>query len=245
MKIPADAAVCVIAEAWVSVHIQDATGKTTRDWPYLRVDIFAEIAAKHRVLADLLSGLTERQREAQSLCSEWSVQDVAHLIVSLEVSIPKFALTMLACGGSFDRANSRLARKQAQRPFEEIVDVLRGKADKRFTPPGAGPEAPLTDVMVHGLDICWPLDIDRQVPVPAHRWSKALTFLTTLAANGLVIKGAMDGLRFEAQDADWVQGDGPVVRGNAGALLLALTGRATALEHLQGNGVTTLRTRAS
>lgn len=215
-------------------------------WHYRRMDIFAEIAAERRVLADLLSGLTPQQRAAQSLCSEWTVQDVAgHLIVSLEVSLPKFALTMLACGGSFDRANNRLARKQAQRPFEEIVDTLRTKADNRFTPPGAGPEAPLTDVLVHGLDICWPLDIQRAIPVPAERWSRALTFLTTRAANGLVVKGAMDGLRFEAQDVDWVHGNGPAVRGNAGALLLVLTGRATALKHLQGEGVATLRSRTT
>lgn len=168
-----------------------------------------------------------------------------HLIVPLEVSLPKFALAILACGGSFDRANNRLARKQAQRPFVEIVHTLRNKADKRFTPPGAGPEAPLTDVLVHGLDICWPLDIQREIPVPTERWSTALTFLTTRAANGLVVRGAIDGLRFEAQDVGWVHGDGPVVRGNAGAILLALTGRATALEHLRGEGVATLRSRAS
>lgn len=210
------------------------------------MDIFAEIADERRVLADLLSGLTPRQRAAQSLCSEWTVRDVAaHLIVSLEVGLPKFALTMLASGGSFDRANHRLARKQAQRPFEEIVEVLRTKADHRFTPPGAGPQAPMTDVLVHGLDICWPLGIDREVPVPAERWSTALTFLTTRAAQGLVVKSAMDGLRFEARDVGWDHGDAPTVRGNADALLLALTGRATALEHLRGDGVATLRSRAS
>ena len=210
------------------------------------MDIFAEIAAERRVLADLLSGLTPQQRATQSLCSEWTVQDVAgHLIVPLEVSLPRFAVAMLAARGSFDRANKQLARKQAQRPFEEIVDVLRSKADHRFTPPGAGPEAPLTDVLVHGLDICWPLDLDREVPVPAQRWSTALTFLTTRAAHGLVVKGGMDGLRFEAQDVDWVHGHGPAVRGTAGALLLALTGRATALDHLEGDGVATLRSRVS
>ena len=220
--------------------------KAAGGWQYLCMDIFAEITDERRVLADLLSGLTPQQRATRSLCSAWTVQDVSgHMIVSLEVSLPKFALTMLACGGSFDRANDRLARKQAQRPFEEIVGVLHNKADKRFTPPGAGPEAPLTDVLVHGLDICWPLEIDRKIPVPAQRWITALTFLTTRAANGLVVKGAMDGLRFEAQDVDWAHGGGPAVRGSAAALLLVLTGRAIALGHLHGEGVTTLQHRVS
>lgn len=208
------------------------------------MDIFAEIADERRGLADLLSELTTQQRGVQSLCSQWTVQDVAaHLIVSLEVGIPKFVLTMLACGGSFDRANVRLASKQAQRPFKEVVEVLRNKADHRFTPPGAGPEAPLTDVLVHGLDIRWPLEIDRKIP--EERLSKALTFLTTRAANGLVVKGSMEGLRFEAHDVDWVYGDGPAVSGDAGTLLLALTGRATAFEHIHGDGVATLRSRMS
>lgn len=210
------------------------------------MDTFAEIADERRLLADLLSELTTEQHAVQSLCSEWTVHEVAaHLIVPLEVSLPKFGLTMLACGGRFDRANSRLARKQAQQPFEDIVAVLRHKADKRFTPPGAGPEAPLTDVLVHGLDMCWPLGIDRMTPPPARRWVQSLTFLTTPAADGLFTKCAIGGLRFEAHDVDWVYGDGPEVRGSAAALLLALTGRKPALEHLTGDGVSTLRSRAS
>jgi len=63
------------------------------------------------------------------------VQDVAaHLVVPLEVGLPKFILAILASRASFDRGNDRLARKQAQRPFDEIVAILRQKADKRFTP---------------------------------------------------------------------------------------------------------------
>ena len=191
-------------------------------------------------MADLLSGLTGEQCAAQSLCSEWSVQDVAaHLIVPLEVSTPKFMLAMLACRGNFDRANVRLAREQAQRPFDEIVELLRRKADTRFTPPGAGPEAPLTDLLVHGLDIRWPLQLTRQIP--DERLQKSLTFLTGASARGLVAKGTLDGLRFEASDIDWAHGNGPTVSGNAEALLLAMTGRTIALGHLDGDGVATLR----
>jgi uncharacterized protein (TIGR03083 family) len=208
------------------------------------VDTFAEIADERRGLADLLSGLTGEQRAAQSLCSEWSVQDVVgHLLVSLEVSTPKFMLAILACRGSFDRANVRLAREQTQRPFDEMIELLRRKADKRFSPPGAGPEAPLTDLLVHGLDIRWPLGLARQIP--AARLQKSLTFLTTPAARGLVPKGALDGLRLEASEVDWAHGSGPSVIGDAEALLLAMTGRTAALGHLAGDGVATLRGRLS
>lgn len=134
----------------------------------------------------------------------------AHLIVSLEVGIPKFMLSMLVCRGSFDRANIRLTRQLARRPIEEIIEVLRQKAETRFTPPGAGPEAPLTDLLVHGLDIRWPLRLTRDVP--RERLQKSLTFVSCTPARGIVAKGALNGLRFEANDIDWAHGSGPTVR---------------------------------
>ena len=206
------------------------------------MDTFAEIADERRGLADLMSGLTNEQQAVQSLCAEWSVHDVAaHLITPLEVSTAKFALAMLACRGNFDRANVRLTREQARRPFAEIVEVLRQKADVRFTPPGAGPEAPLTDLLLHGLDIRWPLELTRTIP--PERLRTSLTFLTSTSARGVVAKGRLDGLRFEATDLDWAHGDGLVLRGNAEALLLAIAGRAAALDTLTGDGVPTLRAR--
>lgn len=206
------------------------------------MDVFAEIAAERRGLADLLAGLTAEQRASASLCDGWSVQEVVgHLVVPLQVGIPRFALTMLVCGGNFDRANTRLARDQASRPYDELIETLRRRADKRFTPPGAGPEAPLTDVLVHGLDICWPLGLTH--PVPADRWRTCLGFLTSTSAGSLVGKGLVEGLQLRAEDVDWAYGAGPTVSGDAGSLALALTGRADAVDHLAGDGVETLRSR--
>lgn len=206
------------------------------------MDLFVEIAAERRELADLLSELTEAQRKTTSLCSEWTVQGVVgHLVVPLEVGMGKFGLAMVRALGDFDKANSRLALKQGQRPFEEIVDVLRRKADKRFTPPGMGPEAPLTDLLVHGLDIRWPLGIDREIP--QDRLRTCLQFVADDGAETLVAKGALDGLRFETTNLDWAHGSGPLVSGDADAVLLAMAGRPAALERLEGEGVKTLSAR--
>ena len=208
------------------------------------MDIFAEIADERRGLADLLSGLTLEQQTAQSLCGEWAVRDVVgHLVVPLEVSASRFLRAIVASGGSFDRANTRLAREQARRPFEDLLKVLRRKAASRFTPPGSGPEAPLADLLVHGLDIRWPLGLARSIP--DERLRPTLTFLTATRARGFVAKGALSGLRFEADDIDWAHGSGPTVSGDAETLLLAVTGRAPALERLDGDGVATLRRRLS
>ena len=153
------------------------------------MDTFAEIADERRGLADLLSGLTAEQQATQSLCSEWSVHDVvAHLVVPLEVGIPRFALAMLVSRGNFDRANVRLTRERARRPFGELLEVLRSKADTKFTPPGAGPEAPLTDVLVHGLDIRWPLGLPRVIP--EQRLRTSLGYVTDPASRSVVPKGS-------------------------------------------------------
>ncbi|GEA88994.1 maleylpyruvate isomerase family mycothiol-dependent enzyme [Cellulomonas cellasea] len=207
------------------------------------MDAFDEIADERRALAEQLAALTPEQQATRSLCVAWSVHDVlAHLIMPLEVSTPRVVLAVLLAGGSFHRANERVTRRLAKRPFRDIVEVLHRKADTRFTPPGSGPEAPLLDVLVHGLDIRWPLQLHREIP--GSRLRSSLAFLMT-APSGLVPKGALAGLRFEAQDIDFAHGAGPVVSGTAEALLLTCTGRTAALGSLVGEGVPALRDRLS
>lgn len=205
------------------------------------MDIFAAIADERRALADQLDDLTPAERWAPSLCRGWSVHVVlAHLVVPLEVGLPAFGLAILRARGSFHRANDRLARRHAERPFEELTGVLRSRADHRFTPPGEGPEAPLVDVLVHGLDIRRPLDL------PAHlapdRASVALTALMR-GPGAVVPRNNLTGLRFEATDLDWGAGSGRAVSGSAEDLLLAVTGRPAGLAGLTGDGVATLRDR--
>ncbi len=206
------------------------------------MDTFAEIADERRGLAELVSGLTDEQWATRSLCSAWTVRDVvAHLVVPLEVGMPRFALAMLRARGNFDRANDRLARELARRPVGELVEVLRRKADSRFTPPGMGPEAPLTDLLVHGLDIRRPLGLPRELP--PERLRTALTFAVSTPLGGSVTRDTLGDLRFAADDLDWAHGSGPAVTGPAEALLLAVTGRTAALRQLEGDGVPVLRSR--
>lgn len=202
------------------------------------MDIFADIADERRAVAGMLADLPPENRSVSSLCDGWTVHHVAaHLIMPLTVSMPAIMVAMIASGGNFDRANNKLTKQLARRPFEEIIEILQTKADKKFTPPGAGPEAPLTDILVHGLDIRWPLGLPRQIP--EQRLRTALTHLTTKSANGVATSGVLTGRRFEATDVDWSYGEGPLVSGAAGALLLALTGRTVAVAHLAGEGAET------
>lgn len=205
------------------------------------MDIFAAIADERRQLAEQLSSLSSQQQATQSLCEAWTVHDViAHLTMPLDVSMARFVVAMLVAGGNFDLANRRLTRRQAAQPFEGLINLLQRKADSRFTPPGEGPEAPLTDVIVHGLDVRWPLGLPCEVP--ESRATVALNALMKAPAS-VVHKGALDGLRFEATDLDWRYGDGATVSAPAHVLLLAITGRAEAAEMLRGDGAATLKRR--
>lgn len=198
------------------------------------------IAQERHAAADMLADLSAEQLRTQSLCTNWTVQDVAaHLIVPLEVSMAKFALAMITSRG-FDRANAKLARQHGERPISEIIAVLRRKADHRFTPPGGGPEMPLTDLLVHGLDIRRPLGIPRAIPEDRIRIS--LTSLTE-GGNQVAPAGRLDGLRLHATDIDWLYGQGAPVTGAADALTLAIAGRREALDELHGDGVGILRQR--
>ena len=67
--------------------------------------------------------------------------------------------------------------------------------------------------------------------------------MTSVRGRVGIRKGALAGLRFAADDLDWAHGQGPTVAGRAEALLLAITGRTAALDHLSGDGLPTLRDR--
>ena len=197
------------------------------------MDLFSVIASERRSLADLLEDLTPDQQEAQSLCSEWTVKQVAaHLVMPMEVGMLGFMAAMLRHRGNFDVANNALARKQAQRPFAEIVEILRDKADHRFTPPGLGPEAPLTDVIVHGLDITTPLGLTHHVP--DEHLAVALDHLAEPSPKSRAASRQLNGVRLEADDIDWSHGDGPLVTAPARAILLALAGRVAGWDQLTG-----------
>jgi len=201
------------------------------------------IAAERRTIADELEGLTAEQLATQSLCNAWTVHDVAaHLLMPLTLGMGTVLAAMAAALGRFDRANIKLTAKVAERPIAEIAAELRAQAQNTFTPPGMGFEAPLTDALVHGEDFRRPLGLTHQFDPAAMRTS--LDFVTTNKGQRVFPgKARLAGLRFEAQDIGWCNGDGAPVRGRAADVLLAICGRTVALDDLTGEGVSLLRIR--
>ena len=202
-------------------------------------EVFALVAAERRRAADMFEGLREEQWTAQSLCTEWTVRDIAaHLIGPFCISVPRFLAGAVLSGG-FHTYSVKATRRLAQRPVSEIVAVLRANAERTFVPPGTGPVAPLTDLAVHTRDVARPLGLATTASPGA--WRAVLDFLASArASRGFVRRGRLEGLRWRATDLDWSSGAGREVAGPAEALALAMTGRAVALADLSGDGVPVL-----
>jgi uncharacterized protein (TIGR03083 family) len=100
-----------------------------------------------------------------------------------------------------------------------------------------GPPAPamamLGEAVVHGEDILRPIGVAR---APAEAAVNACLQMYVGASFPVGGKKRIKGLRLVATDIGWAHGTGPEVSGPALSLMLAMTGRATGLDDLSGDG---------
>jgi uncharacterized protein (TIGR03083 family) len=200
------------------------------------MDISDVLADERRATADLLAGLTDEQWSEQSLCSAWTVKDVAvHLVPTTGKGLGEFVWATVRARGNIHRASESLtARYAAAMTTAQILEGLRDGADDSFAPPGVGLLGPYTDVLVHRLDITVPLGIE--VDPPVEPWRASLDFLVgPKGRRGFVARG-LPALTLRATDLDWSHGSGPEVAGPAAALGLTLCGRSAWLDRLSGPG---------
>ena len=203
------------------------------------MDNWSAIAAERRALADVLDSLTPEQWATRSLCEAWTVREVAaHLLVGPTIGLPRFLLAMGKARGNFDRASEAITAGFAQRPTETLVAELRSIADSHWTPPMMGSVAPLTDVLVHSMDIRIPLEIADDRPVEP--WRPVLDFLVSPKARRGFVGKELPRLQYATTDLDWSHGSGDEVRGPAVALALTLLGRPARAGELSGPGLATL-----
>ena len=207
------------------------------------MDIWTELADERRLVADELEALEPTAWSRPTTCGGWTVHELtAHLTVPLTVGRAEPVVAVLKAG-SIDRGIAAMTEARASAPPSELIATIRDKADRRFAPPGLGPVAPLTDVIVHGIELRRAAGVQRTVA--PQRLRAALEFVTSGKARGFVPPSRTKGLRYEAIDLDWARGpaDAPLVRGAVEDLLLAITGRPSALDALDGDGVATLAAR--
>ena len=205
------------------------------------MDLLTAIADERRTIADMLETLTDEQWSTPSLAEGWTVRNVtAHLVMPFRYSLPKVMWEVAKARGNFNKVADNIAKRDASLPTAELIDTLRRKADHKFKPPGQGFEAPLTDAVVHGLDIRLPLGIDRTVP--ADRWRTILDYVIQPKVQKF-FKTDLSGVTLSATDLGWSSGSGPTVSGSADDIGLVMTGRRSALDRLSGDGVALLSSR--
>jgi uncharacterized protein (TIGR03083 family) len=100
----------------------------------------------------------------------------------------------------------------------------------------------LRALMIHQQDMRRPLGQPRTIP--AERLSYALDLgLTRAGSANLGSRKRASGLRLKATDINWTAGDGAEVVGSGEAILMTISGRASALQELSGAGTAELARR--
>jgi uncharacterized protein (TIGR03083 family) len=205
-----------------------------------KADIWPVIHTERKALAADLQELSADQWSTASLCGEWTVGDVAaHMTATARMTPPVFFAKLAGTGFSLTRLQDKdIAREKGDSPadtlahFEAIVTSVKH-------PPGPA-DTWLGETIIHGEDIRRPLGIRRDYPAGAV--ARVATFFT--GSNLLIgAKRRIEGLTLRATDANWTHGSGPEASGPLLSLVLAMTGRKTALDDLTGEGVATLRAR--
>lgn len=204
-------------------------------------DDLIELARAERTdLAQFLHTLTPQQWDAPTLCTEWRVRDVVAHVISYDVLSPVRLVGRFLQGARQRKSPNSIGVEKAASLTQ--VEVL-SRFEAHLTPTGltAGFHGAigLTDALIHHQDIRRALGQPRMVP--AERLHPALAF--ALRSPRLPAKRLVGGLRLVATDLDWVNGDGPEVRGTAEALLMAIAGRHGITTELDGPGVQVLHRR--
>ncbi|GAA3487108.1 maleylpyruvate isomerase family mycothiol-dependent enzyme [Streptomyces cremeus] len=200
-------------------------------WPL----VHAERAA---LLIDL-DRLDDAQWEKQSLCAGWTVHDVAaHLADTWKTTRLGFVAAMVRARFDFDRQNAAGVARERRATPQETLEELRQAAGRRSTPP-APLDTRLVEEVVHGEDIRRPLGLMHTYAPEAV--VRALRLQTRTSASLGGARERVAGVCLTATDSAAVTiGDGPEVSGTALALLLAVSGRKSALDELEGPGVAVL-----
>lgn len=184
-------------------------------------------------LAAFLATLEPEQWDAATLCEQWRVRDVVAHLVSYDELDARGLLARFA-RGRFLPSRVNAVGFDAYRDYRP--DQLLALLNEHLTPRGFtaafGGMIALLDGLIHHQDIRRPLGRPREIP--EERLRRALP--AALVAPPIGAFWRARGLRLVATDIGWTARKGPELRGPAEALLMAVAGRADALDELTGPG---------
>jgi uncharacterized protein (TIGR03083 family) len=204
------------------------------------MDLWPVTVEERRSLLATFEQLDGDQWDVPSLSEQWSVRQVlAHLILAARPPLKRYVVAAAKARGSFDTANHVLAVEDARRPVTELLADYRAVIPHRFSPPGWPAAAPLSDILLHSLDVRIPLGLPTERP-PQH-YAPVMDLLFSRAGRSVAPKGRPL-VRWVATDHAWSHGDGEEVRGAIADLALTASGRSAHLDQLEGPGAAALRT---
>ena len=207
----------------------------------MKTDVtWKHIHSEREEMAQTLAGLPADAWAEPSLCTGWSIQQMAgHILAAAEQTPANFYKELISAGFKFDVFTDRAAKRLGALPPTVLIERLKARTTTTNHPP-APVMAMLGEIVVHGEDIRRPLGLTHQVPEEA-----LVAVADSYKKSNLLLgsKKRIAGLRLRAADADWQTGTGPEVTGPLASLILAMTGRQDALRDLSGDGLATLRSR--
>ena len=209
---------------------------------------WAAIDAHRLDLAGLLDGLSEEDWRRPSLCTDWTVRDVAAHLTLQQVGLGDLLAMsggMVRARGNLDRMVADAARRRAAKlTTGQTIAEIRAMVGSRRHNLGVTYRETLIDILVHSQDIA--VALDRELPVPPPAAATALDRMWSMRwPPPFPATHIMKRYRLTATDTDWSAGEGPEVDAPIGALLLLGAGRLVALPHLSGPGAVDLTTRLS
>lgn len=200
-------------------------------WPWT-------VDARQSLLATF-EELDDQQWEVESRCEGWSVREVlAHLILAARPPARRYVAAVARARGDFDKANHALAVADGRKPPGELIAEYRNVVDHRFSPPGWPQAAPLSDILLHGLDVRLALGLpgDQQ----PERYEPVMGLLFSRAARSFT-RAKRPSVTWVATDHSWTRGEGPAVEGAIADLAFTAAGRDARIGQLTGEGVQALR----
>ena len=206
------------------------------------MDTWTSVKNGREALSDYLATLPPEGWDKPSLCSAWTVKDVAaHMLVVPTMQKGQVFRAFFRSGFNLDKMNSKLVKTlTARMSTDQIVATMRSSAGSRSMPPGLKLPGVYNELVVHAADISEA--VGSKLDFPLEDYVANLEHLKNVQPV-FGAKKRIAGLHLQATDAEWSTGSGPTVEGPAKQLLLVVAGRRSALDQLAGDGVATLRLR--
>ncbi|WP_183095308.1 maleylpyruvate isomerase family mycothiol-dependent enzyme [Nocardioides stalactiti] len=200
-------------------------------------DVWRHIHAERAALAATLAELTDEEWQEESLCTGWTVHDVAaHVISNPQIGWGDLvSMAMRNLGRSYNTMIFRdVKRRGAQETRESILADYAAYADSTRRVPVVATLDPLIDVLLHHQDIVRPVGRSRTMPPEA-----ALLAADRLRQVSFLLgtRRLVRSVRMVADDIDWTRGEGPTVSGPIQELLMLCSGREPDRTLLSGDGL--------